>query len=275
MDRGETPGFFATLTKLQAARKTRICIGLDPDPARFPSHIADHRQPVFEFNRAIVDATHDLVSCYKPQIAHYASIAAEDQLLATIEYIKGRGVPVLLDAKRGDIGTTAQHYAHELFERYGADAVTINPYPGLDAMQPFLDYADKGIFILCRTSNPGGADIQDLMLDSGLQLHEHVASEAAMKWNKSGNVGLVVGATQPLALRRIRQLCGSMTLLLPGVGAQGGNIEALMAAGQGGGMLISSSRSILYAGQGVDFAMQARAAASNLRDEVNQYREGA
>ncbi len=267
--------FFPRLAALQQSRQTRLCIGLDPELARIPASIRRGKQPLFEFNKAIIDATWDLVCCYKPQIAHYAALAAEAELQASIDYIKGRGVPVLLDAKRGDVGATARHYAVEVFERYGADAVTINPYLGLDAMQPFLDYPDKGIFVLCRTSNPGAADLQGLTLEGGKKLYEHIASEAAGKWNQSGNLGLVVGATYPEQLGRIRALCGDMTLLLPGVGAQGAEIKALMAAGQGGGMLVSSSRAILFpgrdAGQKADFAQRSREAAVKTRDEVNRY----
>ena len=263
--------FFERIEQRQKELQTRLCVGLDPDPGRIPEACRQSDRPIFEFNKAIVDATHDLASCFKPQIAHYASEAAEDQLQETIDYIQSRGVPVLLDAKRGDVGNTAEMYARELFERYGADAVTVNPYLGKDSLQPYLDYADRGVFVLCRTSNPGGSDLQNLVLDSGQTLYEHVAQTARDEWNSNNNVGLVVGATRPEELRRIRNICGDMTFLLPGVGAQGADIREMMGAGQGGGMLISSSRAILYAGPGEDFAEQARRVARETLDEIRRY----
>ena len=263
--------FFERIEQRQKELQTRLCVGLDPDPGRIPKACQQSDRPIFEFNKAIVDATHDLASCFKPQIAHYASEAAEDQLQETIDYIQSRGVPVLLDAKRGDVGNTAEMYAKELFERYGADAVTVNPYLGKDSLQPYLDYADRGVFVLCRTSNPGGSDLQNLVLDSGQTLYEHVAQTARDEWNSNNNVGLVVGATRPEELRRIRNICGDMTFLLPGVGAQGADIREMMGAGQGGGMLISSSRAILYAGPGEDFAEQARRVARETLDEIRRY----
>ncbi|MEX0941878.1 MAG: orotidine-5'-phosphate decarboxylase [Pseudomonadales bacterium] len=267
--------FFERIALSQDAQNTLLCIGLDPDPAKFPRPIRRCSQPIFEFNKAIIDATSDLVCCYKPQIAHYSALGAESALQQTIDYIHDRKLPVLLDAKRGDVGNTAEKYAIELFERYQADAITINPYLGADAMAPYLEYQDKGIFILCRTSNPGGADLQNLVLKNGKHLYEHVAQEAARVWNRNGNVGLVVGATQPSELARIRQLVGSMTLLIPGVGAQGGDIASSVAAGQGGGMLVSSSRAILYASSEADFAGRARAAAIITRDKINSFRPAA
>ena len=188
-----------------------------------------------------------------------------------MDYIRSLDVPVLLDAKRGDVGSTAEMYARELFERYVADAVTVNPYLGRDSMAPYLDYADKGVFILCRTSNPGGSDLQNLTLSSGDTLYEHVAKQARDDWNDNGNVGLVVGATRPEELRNIRKICGEMTFLLPGVGAQGADIGEMMGAGQGGGMLISSSRAVLYASEDDDFAEAARVVAIQTRDEINRY----
>ena len=227
---------------------------------------------MFTFNRAIIDSTRDIACCYKPQIAHFAAQGAERELEQTITYLKDLGVPVLLDAKRGDVGSTASMYAAELFERYGADAATINPYLGIDAMQPFLDYRDKGLFILCRTSNPGGATLQNLRLEGGQTLFEHIAREAASTWNTNGNVGLVVGATVPAELRRTREIAGDMPFLLPGVGTQGADVSATMAAGQGGPMLVSASRSILYASAGADFDQAARNAAIATRDEINRHR---
>lgn len=263
--------FFDRIASRQQAIRSRLCVGLDPDVSRMPACLSDSTTPIFDFNRAIVDATADVAACYKPQIAHYASEAAEAQLEATIAYIKTLGIPVLLDAKRGDVGSTAEMYAREVFERYDADAVTVNPYLGGDSMQPYLDYADRGVFILCRTSNPGGSDLQNLILESGDTLYKHVARQAVEVWNQNNNIGLVVGATRPEELREIRDLCGPMTFLLPGVGAQGADVRLMMGAGQGGGMLVSSSRAILYASTGEDFAEAARQVAINTRDEVNRY----
>ena len=250
-----------------------LCIGLDPDLSRFPVKISREKDPVFVFNKAIIDATLDLACCYKPQIAHYAAAAAEAALEKTIDYIKDLGVPLILDAKRGDVGATAENYAAEVFERYEADAVTINPYMGHEAMQPFLAFADRGVFILCRTSNPGGADLQNLMLQGGDQLFERVAILAANQWNGNNNVALVVGATMPAELARIREITGDMTLLLPGIGAQGGDVAASMQAGQGGGLILSSSRAVLYASSADDFADAAREVARVTRDEINLHRQ--
>lgn len=264
--------FFDRVAERQKARNSLLCVGLDPDPARLPAVVRRSPQPIFEFLKAIVDATADVASCFKPQIAHFASARAEHELEQLIDYIKGLGIPLLLDAKRGDVGSTAEMYAKELFERYGADAATVNPYLGLDAMAPYLAHKDKGVLILCRTSNEGGADLQNLELKNGKLLFEHVAEKAASEWNFNGNVGLVAGATMPRELGRIRELVGPMTLLLPGIGAQGGDIEASISAGSGGGLIVSSSRAILYADDGKDFAEAARRQAIITRDEINAFR---
>jgi orotidine-5'-phosphate decarboxylase len=253
-----------------------VCVGLDPDPARFPAHLPQGNEAIFEFNRAIVDATHDLVCAYKPQIAYFAARGAEAQLQQTIDYIRARypRVPVILDAKRGDVGSTAEMYAEEAFSRYGADAVTINPYMGRDSAAPFLQYADRGVVLLCRTSNAGAGDIQDLTID-GAPLYERVAAMIADEWNGNNNCLLVVGATWPAQMAKIRAIVGDMPLLVPGVGAQGGDVEATVKAGQtrdGAGLIISSSRAILYAGKGTDFAQAARAETQKLRDAINQFR---
>ena len=263
--------FFGRLHQRQRDINSRLCIGLDPDLSRIPAVCKNDSQPIFQFNKAIIDATSDIASCYKPQIAHYASVAAEDELMATIDYIQNLGIPVLLDAKRGDVGSTAEMYARELFDRYGADAATVNPYLGKDSIDPYLEYQDRGVFVLCRTSNPGGTDLQNLVLENGDTLYEHVAKQAVAHWNANGNVGLVVGATRPEELRAIRTICGDMTLLLPGVGAQGADVKEMVGAGQGGGMLVSSSRAILYASEGSDFADCARQVGLDTRDEVNRY----
>jgi orotidine-5'-phosphate decarboxylase len=265
--------FFERIALIQEAQGTLLCVGLDPDPTRFPRAIRTAREPVFEFNKVVIDATRDLVCCYKPQIAHYASLGAEAELQKTIDYIRQLRIPVLLDAKRGDVGSTAEKYAEELFDRYGADAVTINPYLGFDAMEPFLRRQEKGIFILCRTSNPDGADLQNLALANGRRVYEHVAEQAATRWNANRNVGLVTGATHPQELGRIRQLVGGMPLLIPGVGAQGGDIGATVNAGKGGGMIINSARAIIYASETADFGPRARAAAMATRDQINHFLE--
>lgn len=267
-----TTPFFAAVAARQAQTNSLLCIGLDTDIQKVPACMQHMAAPLLAFNKAIIDATADLACCYKPQIAHYASQGAEAQLEATIAYLHELQMPVLLDAKRGDIGSTAEHYAREAFERYGADAVTINPYMGQDSLQPYLDYQDKGVIILCRTSNPGGADIQNLVLENGQRVYEHVAEQAAGAWNTYGNIGLVTGATQPAELARIREITGDMPFLVPGVGAQGGDVGALMAAGQGGMLIINSSRAIIYASKDDDFASAARQAAMRTVAEINRYK---
>ena len=265
--------FIEYLQKTADQNNSLLCVGLDPDPDRFPPGLGASPAAILAFNKAIIDATRDLVCAYKPQIAHYAARGAEAELAATIAYIRDTcQIPVILDAKRGDIGSTASMYAYEAFDRYGADAVTVNPFLGLDSLQPFLDYKDKGIIILCRTSNPGGSDLQNLVLDSGLQLYEHIAKTARESWNTNGNVLLVVGATRPQELKRVRQLTGDMPFLLPGIGAQGGDIQATMENARGGQLIINSSRAILYASKAGDFAEAARQVAMETRDQINRYR---
>jgi len=268
--------FMQSLQQAWADHDSLVCVGLDPEPAKFPVHLKGRPDAVFEFCRDIVDATADLVCTYKPQIAHFAALRAEDALERLIEHIhdKHPRVPVILDAKRGDIGSTAQHYASEAFDRYRADAVTLNPYMGRDSAQPFLERADKGVILLCRTSNPGGADFQ--ALDCGGQpLYLRVAETIARDWNANGNCALVTGATWPEELGKVRSIVGDMPLLVPGIGAQGGDVEAVLKHGRsanGTGLMISSSRAILYAGNGEDFAHAARAAALDLRDTINRFR---
>lgn len=253
-----------------------VCVGLDPEIERFPRHIAAQPSPIFQFNKAIIEATADLVCAYKPQFAHYAAYEAEDQLERTIEYIHRNhpGIPVILDSKRGDVGNTAERYAIEAFERYGADAVTVNPYLGSDSLEPFLKYEDRGVIILCRTSNPGARELQDLEV-GGRKLYQVVADLAARKWNTRGNCLLVVGATYPRELAQIREIAGNMPFLVPGVGAQGGDVSLAVSSGQsadGTGLIISSSRGILYAGSDGDFSTAARAAAESLRQQINASR---
>ena len=259
------------------AMNSLVCVGLDPEPKKFPDLFRDKPSSIFEFNKAIVDATRDLVCAYKPQFAHYAANAAENQLEHTINYIKSTcpNAIVILDSKRGDIGSTAEQYAHEAFERYDADAVTVNPYLGRDSVEPFLKHGDKGVIILCRTSNPGAKDFQDLNVGPGKKLFHHVAEQVAKEWNTNGNCMLVVGATYPEELADIRARVGDLPFLVPGVGAQGGDVAKVMAAGKtaaGTGLVISSSRAILYASSGDDFATAARKAAQDLRDSINAHR---
>jgi orotidine-5'-phosphate decarboxylase len=268
--------FMDSLRKRWTDAGTLVCVGLDPEPARFPAHLRDDPDAVFTFCKAIVDATADLACAFKPQIAHFAALGAEYALQRLVAHVHDAhpGVPVILDAKRGDIGSTAQHYVAEAFERYAADAVTVNPYLGRDSVQPFLDRADKGVVVLCRTSNAGAGDLQDLEVD-GTPLYQHVARKVAHEWNANGNCLLVVGATWPQQLAQVRALVGDVPFLVPGVGAQGGDVAAMVANGRtadGTGLVVSSSRAILYAGNGADFADAARAAALDLRDEINRHR---
>ena len=271
--------FTAQLAAAWQRNDSLVCVGLDPEPERLPVTLRGDPDAIFSFCAAIVDATADLVCCFKPQIAHFAAVGAEDALVRLIAHIHDRhpGVPVILDAKRGDIGSTATRYAQEAFDRYAADAVTVNPYLGRDSVQPFLDRADKGVVLLCRTSNPGARDLQDLVVadGSGQRLYQHVAATVAREWNANGNCLLVVGATYPQELADVRQRVGDMPLLVPGVGTQGGDVEAVVRHGKtatGSGLLISSSRAILYAGSGADFAIAARGAARALRDAINRCR---
>lgn len=268
--------FSHALKAAWAERNSLLCVGLDPDPAKFPAHLQGRPDAIFSFCREIVDATADLVCAFKPQIAYFAAQRAEDQLEQLIAHIhdKHPGVPVILDAKRGDIGSTAEQYAAEAFDRFKADAITINPYMGRDSAEPYLARADKGVIILCRTSNPGGSDLQFLEV-GGEKLYERVARLVSSEWNANGNCALVVGATFPAEIARVRQIVGDLPLLVPGIGAQGGDVEATLNAGRtanGTGLMINSSRAILYAGKGEDFAAKARQAAIETRDLINRYR---
>ena len=269
--------FMQALRERWNSANSLVCVGLDPEPAKFPAQFADDPDAVFNFCRAIVDATAPHVCCFKPQIAHFAALGAEAALQRLIAHIHAAhpGIPVILDAKRGDIGSTAQHYATEAFDRYDADAVTANPYLGRDSLQPFLDRADKGVVILCRTSNPGAGDLQDLVVADGRPLYQHVAEKIAREWNANGNCALVVGATWPAQLREVRALVGEVPFLVPGVGAQGGDVEAVVTnakTADGTGLVVSSSRAILYASRGEDFAQAAGNAAKALRDGINRHR---
>ena len=268
--------FVTALKNRWSEADSLVCVGLDPEPAKFPPRFTDDPDAIFAFCRDIVDATAEFACAFKPQIAHFAARGAEDALDRLVAHIHAvhPGIPVILDAKRGDIGSTAQHYASEAFDRYLADAVTANPYLGRDSVQPFLDRADKGVVILCHTSNPGAGDFQDLDV-GGRPLYQHVAERVARDWNDHGNCALVVGATWPEQLREVRAIVGDMPLLIPGVGAQGGDVEAVVKNGlaaDGAGLLVSSSRAILYASSGDDHAAAAALAAKSLRDEINRHR---
>ncbi|MCL2075674.1 MAG: orotidine-5'-phosphate decarboxylase [Betaproteobacteria bacterium] len=252
-----------------------LCVGLDPDPDKLPASVRKTPDALFEFCAAIIDATAHLVCAFKPQIAYFSAHKAEETLERVVAHIHTRhpGIPVILDAKRGDIGSTARQYAREAFVRYRADAVTVNPYMGFDSIEPYFDYPEKGIFLLCRTSNPGGSALQFMECENGEKLYERVARLAAEKWNKTGQCALVVGATFPAEIARVRALVGDMPLLVPGIGAQGGDIAATVKAGKtadGYGLILNSSRAILYAGQDENYAAAALKAARQTRDAINQ-----
>jgi len=273
--------FVDQLRQAETLNDSLLCVGLDPEPSRFPGAWKGDAGRIYDFCSAIVDATKDLVSSFKPQIAYFAAHRAEDQLERLVAHIKrvAPAVPIILDAKRGDIGATAEQYAKEAFVRYQADAVTLSPFMGLDTIEPFLRYPGKGAFVLCRTSNPGGDDWQMRRLaDVPGQpcLFEHLARLAQSEWNKNGQLGLVVGATYPEEIARVRELAPTLPLLIPGVGAQGGDAEATVQAGltAQGTIIVNSSRAVLYASSGDDFAMAARRAALQTRDALRQARAG-
>ncbi len=268
--------------KLQAAWESQnslLMIGLDPDLQRFPEEIADNKNAIYDFCVGIVDATAEYACGFKPQIAYFASQGAESQLADICQYIQQNypHLPIVLDSKRGDIGTTAEHYAQEAFRRYRADAVTVNPYMGFDSIEPYLAWEDKGVIILCRTSNPGGSDLQFAQLDSGEPLYLHVARLVAEKWNRNGQCALVVGATFPEEIAKVRAVVGpDMPLLIPGIGAQGGDIDDTVSAGcneSGMGIMINSSRAILYASAGTDWREAAAQTAKATRDAINLARK--
>ena len=249
-----------------------LCVGLDPEPSRFPGALKGNANKIYDFCAAIVDATADCVIAFKPQIAYFAAHRAEGQLERLMEHMRrvAPQVPIILDAKRGDIGSTAEQYAIEAFERYGADAVTLSPFMGFDSVQPYLKFHDKGAFLLCRTSNKGGDDLQNQRLGSVQGeplLYEHVAHLAQGPWNLNGQLGLVVGATYPNEIERVRCIAPTLPLLIPGVGAQGGDALATVRAGwrANAPIIVNSSRAILYASAGDDFAQAARTEALKTR----------
>ena len=268
--------FFTKLREASQSNSSFLCVGLDPHPSLLPE------KDVTVFNRAIVEATADVACCYKPNLAFYEAMGPQglEILLRTVEAVPSY-LPVIADGKRGDIASTAEAYAHALFDVYDFDAATVNPYLGTDSLAPFLQRADKGVFVLCRTSNPGGADLQALAVTGeGRQrpLYEAVAELARDRWNEHGNVGLGVGATFPGELGRVREICPRLPFLLPGAGAQGGDVAAAVRNAldeDGAGFIINSSRQILYASSDRDYAQAARRAAETLRDEINRQREAA
>ena len=279
--------FRQQITTAQALNNSMLCVGLDPEPAKFPLAWRGDAARIFDFCAAIVDATHDLVIAFKPQIAYFAAQRAEDQLEKLIAHIHrvAPQVPVILDAKRGDIGATAAQYAREAFERYQADALTLSPFMGYDSIEPYMQYPGKGLILLCRTSNPGGSDLQAQPLDIGGPLFEHIARLAAGPWNRNGQLGLVVGATYPQEVARVRELAPTLPLLIPGIGAQGGDAAATVHAGwraasagqpDGGPIIVSSSRAVLYAGGQAasmdDFAQAARRVALATQAQLQQAR---
>lgn len=264
-------GFHDKLRSAWSGADSMVCVGLDPDPSKLPASLTGP-DAIFRFCADIVDATADLVCAFKPQIAYFAAVGAENQLEKLCDHIRSNhpDVVLILDAKRGDIGSTAEKYADEAFVRYGADAVTVNPYLGSDSLEPFFAHTGKGVIVLCRTSNPGSADFQSLETADG-PLYTHVARRAANEWSRLGDVALVVGATYPGELSVVRSIVADMPLLVPGIGAQGGDVEATVRAGRdssGHGMMINSSRAIIYASSGDDIATAARTAAMDLRDQI-------
>jgi orotidine-5'-phosphate decarboxylase len=272
--------FIQQLSKAEQLNDSMLCVGLDPEPGKFPGAWKGDAGRIYDFCAAIVDATKDLVSAFKPQIAYFAAHRAEDQLERLMAHIKrvAPSVPVILDAKRGDIGSTAEQYAKESFERYQADAVTVSPFMGFDSIEPYLRYPDKGVILLCRTSNAGGNDWQMQRLaevPGQPRLFEHLAHLAQTQWNKNGQLGLVVGATYPEEIARVRELAPNLPLLIPGVGAQGGDAAATVKAGwrANGPIIVNSSRAVLYAGSSLeDFAAAARRAAQATREQLQRAR---
>jgi len=277
--------FIDMLHQAERQHQSMLCVGLDPDPAKFPAHWRGDASKIYDFCAAIIDATADQCIAFKPQIAYFAAHGAEAQLERLMAYLRAQApqVPVILDAKRGDIGSTAEQYAKEAFERYGADAVTLSPFMGRDSVQPYLRNSGKGAFLLCRTSNPGGDDFQNqplAALPGQPRLYEHIAELAQTTWNDNGQLGLVVGATYPQELARVRALAPTVPLLIPGVGAQGGDATATVrAAWRGsatqttGPIVVNASRSVLYADSGAQFAQAARQEAMALRQSLQAARQ--
>lgn len=270
--------FQQKLDKLIQSNNSLLCVGLDPIHEKLPKYLHDSRNSFFEFNKAIIDATHDLVCCYKPNSAFYEAYGEKGigELKKTCDYLhkKYPEIPILLDFKRGDIGNSNKAYAAFAFDYLGVDAITVQPYLGQEALYYFLDKKQKGIFILCKTSNPGSGEFQNMKIQ-GTPLYLHIAEKVKSEWNGNNNCFLVVGATYPEELKAIRKVIGDMILLVPGLGSQGGNPEATVKAGlnsKKAGMIINSSRDIIFASSGKDFAQKAREKALALRDTINIYR---
>ena len=279
----KSPTFLDMLNAAEQQNQSMLCVGLDPEPTRFPGRLLGQADKIYDFCAAIVDATADLVISFKPQIAYFAAHRAEGQLERLMAHMRRTAphVPIILDAKRGDIGSTAEQYAIEAFERYGADAVTLSPFMGFDSVAPYLkragQHSGKGAFLLCRTSNPGGDDLQNQRLSSvegQPKLYEHIARLAQGPWNLNGQLGLVVGATYPAEIERVRSVAPTLPLLIPGVGAQGGDAAATVRAGwrKGAPIIVNSSRAILYASNGDDFFEAARIEALKTRDVLQAAR---
>ena len=268
--------FFKRLKDSAISQNSHLCIGLDPEFEKIPDKFKSSSTPYLDFNRAIIDATHDLVLAYKPQFAHYAAFGRENELLATIDYIKkiSKNIIVILDSKRGDIGNTANYYAKESFERYGADSVTVNPYMGYDSIAPFTQNQEKGAFILCRTSNPSSNDFQDVISkNSNLPLYQIVAGKVSNDWNENNNCGLVLGATFPVEMKIVRDIVGpNIPFLVPGIGAQGGDLKSVMesAYSGAGSLIINSSRGIIHKDSSENCDKVARAQSLILRDQINE-----
>lgn len=260
------------LAKLISERKTVICIGLDPDIEKIPDDIRKLDNPILEFNKQIIEATSDLVVSYKPNMAFYEALGSKgwEILKETVKSVP-KSVPVIIDAKRGDIGNTSARYAAAIFDDIGGDAVTLSPYLGEDSLKPFFEYKDKCCFILCVTSNPGAQDFQFLEVDER-PLYHHVA-ESVLRWNQNDNCGLVVGASYPQKIKELRSVSGNLPFLIPGVGAQGGDLEAAVRYGSDEGnslIVVNSSRSVLYASSGIDFAEKAREEVQRLNQVISE-----
>jgi orotidine-5'-phosphate decarboxylase len=266
--------FADRLRRAQTTSGGLLCVGLDPDMDKLPAELAGRSDPLLAFNKRIVDATAGIAAAYKPQAAFYSAVGGEAQLEASIRHVRERAphALVILDGKRNDIGNTAEAYAREAFDRYGADAVTVNPYMGADSVLPFVARPDRGAILLCRTSNPGARDFQDLLVD-GLPLYRRVAERADRDWNGQHNLMLVVGATYPAEMAELRRAHPGLTFLVPGIGVQGGDLEHMLAAGldaDAAGLLINSARGVIYAGGGQSAAI--REAAQALYDAINRGR---
>lgn len=270
--------FQQKLDSVVAKNNSLVCVGLDSDVRKLPKHLENEKYPQFTFNKEIIDATHDLVCAYKPNSAFYEARGAKgiEELKMTCDYLHKSypEISIILDAKRGDIGSTNEGYVTYAFYYLGVDAITLHPYLGREALQPFLDRKDKGCIILCKTSNPGAGELQDLIND-GKTLYQVVAKKVAKEWNANGNCMLVFGAPYPEELAIVRRIVGDMTILVPGIVTQGGDVEKTVKAGvnsKGAGLIINASRGVIFVSSGVDFAQKARAEAATIRQAINAFR---